>query len=78
MAEGQDPLTAGEIERTRAELAAIQAELAAFLLDHGASPSLYFQNYYAGPTDDRLGYAEWLALLGRARGLEERLRALGA
>jgi hypothetical protein len=68
---------ASEAEQCRAELARVQAELAAFLLDHGTSPSLFYQGYNVGQTADRLAYAEWLALLQRARELENRLRVLG-
>ncbi len=73
-----DKLVAYEAEQSRAQLAILQADLAAFEREHGMSSNLFYERFIAGQMDDRMDYVEWASLFQMARNLKERLRVLGS
>lgn len=71
-----DKLLAHEAEETRAQLEALEADLAGLERQYGMPSSEFFGRYQAGQTDDRMDYVEWASLLHMRDNLLHRLQLL--
>jgi len=69
-------LLAHEAEKSRSQLAQLQADLADFETRYAMSSQEFYNRYRAGQTDDRMDFVEWAALSQMTSNLEHRLRLL--
>lgn len=65
-----------EAEQCRAQLAELQADLAAFEAQYGMASAEFFHRYQTGQTDDRMDFIEWASLVHMQSGLLRRLELL--
>lgn len=71
-----DKLLAHEAEQARAQLAELDADLAAFEQQYDINSTTFLESYQAGQTDDRLDFVEWASLLHMRANLQRRLQLL--
>jgi len=71
-----DKMLSFEADTCQAQLAELEADLAAFEERYNLSSAEFYRRFQAGEIDDRMDYVEWASLVQMADNLRARLRLL--
>ena len=71
-----DKLLLYEAEQSRAQLDALQIDMAVFERQYGMTADEFSRRYQAGQTDDRMDFVEWYSLIRMRDNLRSRLQVL--